>query len=434
MPGTPRISVVIATYNWGAALRPTLQSALAQTEGDFELLVIGDGCTDDSADVVASFADERVHWHNLPANFGCQSGPNNEGVARARAPLVAYLGQDDLWHPEHLQTLADVLERSAADLAYSVALLYGPPGSGLRSLTGLVPAELGQPLRFVPPSSIAHRRDLLESIGPWSDPRGLTVPLDYDFLRRAWANRHRFEMTGRLTTFKLPASWRADAYRLRCADEQAELLRRMSGERDFTERELIGALAAQVHGRFVTVDLIPEDERREERGAQTRVFKGLAPALPASLRSERLRFDFDQLLPGFEWHGPQRHETHGIYQWTGPGTRSSLHLPLTNDRDLALSFCVMYALAPDVIESLRVSVNDEPVPLTRESEPDGAWVFRAILPAQALARSEGAPRLTFEVNRVVVPARVDRTSTDERALGVAISWLEIGPVPEASPA
>ncbi|MBS2004019.1 MAG: glycosyltransferase family 2 protein, partial [Cyanobacteria bacterium SZAS LIN-5] len=82
-------------------------SVLRQEFTDFEVLVVGDGCTDDSADVVNSIGDARVRWINLPVNAGHQSAANNEGLRQARGELVAYLGHDDLWFPHHLAALTN---------------------------------------------------------------------------------------------------------------------------------------------------------------------------------------------------------------------------------------------------------------------------------------------------------------------------------------
>src|SRR3984957_4345570 len=95
----PLVSVIIATYNYCNVLRCAIQSALGQTFHDFELLVIGDGCTDESEAVAASFGDSRIHWYNLAGNSGYQAAPNNAGLQMARGRYVAYLGHDDLWLP-----------------------------------------------------------------------------------------------------------------------------------------------------------------------------------------------------------------------------------------------------------------------------------------------------------------------------------------------
>src|ERR1017187_9841996 len=73
----PRVTVIMATYNWATVLPYSIGSVLAQTFTDFELLVMGDGCTDDSGRVVASIRDRRVHWCDLAPRAGHQSGPNN---------------------------------------------------------------------------------------------------------------------------------------------------------------------------------------------------------------------------------------------------------------------------------------------------------------------------------------------------------------------
>ncbi len=58
--------------------------------------MVGDACTDDTADVVASFGDARIQYHALAVNVGEQSGPNNHGVSRSCGELVAFLNHDDL--------------------------------------------------------------------------------------------------------------------------------------------------------------------------------------------------------------------------------------------------------------------------------------------------------------------------------------------------
>lgn len=112
MDATPLVTVVIPTYNWATVLPYSIASVLGQTMGDFELLVIGDGCTDESGEVVRAIGDARVQWINLAANCGSQVGPNNEALRRARGTYMAYLGHDDLWLPRHLEYLVRV---AAAD-------------------------------------------------------------------------------------------------------------------------------------------------------------------------------------------------------------------------------------------------------------------------------------------------------------------------------
>ena len=73
------VSVVIATYNRSNVLRLAIETVLWQTYTNWEIVVVGDCCTDDTAEVVASFKAPRVRFYNLRENFGEQSGPNNFG-------------------------------------------------------------------------------------------------------------------------------------------------------------------------------------------------------------------------------------------------------------------------------------------------------------------------------------------------------------------
>jgi glycosyltransferase involved in cell wall biosynthesis len=238
----PLVSVITATYNWSSVLRYAIQSVLWQTLQDFEMLIIGDGCTDDSAEVVASFRDPRLRWHNLPENSGHQSVPNNTGLAMARGKYVAYLGHDDLWYPTHLASLVNELEKANADIANSVCLVIGPPGSGVRRLTGTSPI-------WVPPSCVMHRRSLVSEIGYWKKYTELHIDPERDFLYRAGLNGSRFVVVKNVTAFKFPSAWRRDSYRERRCDEQAEYARRIQREPDFLEREIIEAAAAYEQGK-----------------------------------------------------------------------------------------------------------------------------------------------------------------------------------------
>ena len=84
----PTVSVIIATYNSAKTLKAAIQSVLLQEHSDFEVWIVGDGCTDNSPGVVASFADDRLHWVNLSQNSGSASIPNNEGVRRAKGTYM----------------------------------------------------------------------------------------------------------------------------------------------------------------------------------------------------------------------------------------------------------------------------------------------------------------------------------------------------------
>jgi glycosyltransferase involved in cell wall biosynthesis len=227
------VTVIIATYNRSNVLPFAIGSVLRQTFTDFELLVVGDGCTDDSERVVASMGDPRVRWINLAENSGHQSAPNNEGLRLAGGDCIAYLGHDDLWLPHHLQASVQALDADQADLAYALVACVGADG---RFVQPSVPRP-GRGL-FSPPSGIVHRRQVTDRVGGWRDHRQLRLSPDVELWRRAAAGGCRCVFVPRLTAVKFPASWRAGVYRDRPSDEQAAWLARIDHEPDLEAREL----------------------------------------------------------------------------------------------------------------------------------------------------------------------------------------------------
>ncbi len=100
----PLVSVIIPTFNNASLLPETLDSVLKQTCTDFELIVVDDGSTDDTAAVV-----QRA-YPSAQYIFQPNRGPaaaRNAGAASAQGEYIAFCDHDDLWNPEHLQTLLD---------------------------------------------------------------------------------------------------------------------------------------------------------------------------------------------------------------------------------------------------------------------------------------------------------------------------------------
>lgn len=99
--GSPRVSVVIPVYNRAHYVRTAIDSILAQTFTDFELLVIDDGSSDNTCDVVHSYADPRVQLIRNEENLGIPV-TRNRGLALARGEYMAILDSDDYAYPKRL--------------------------------------------------------------------------------------------------------------------------------------------------------------------------------------------------------------------------------------------------------------------------------------------------------------------------------------------
>src|SRR3954469_12256948 len=97
----PEVSVVIPAYNAAQTVGAAVDSVLAQTFGDFELIVVDDGSRDDTAEVVRARKDPRVNC--VRTENGGVSAARNRGLDLAAGSLVAFLDADDAWQPAKLE-------------------------------------------------------------------------------------------------------------------------------------------------------------------------------------------------------------------------------------------------------------------------------------------------------------------------------------------
>ena len=260
----PLFSVVIATYGRGEHIRPTIELALRQTCSDFELLVVGDGCTDETEAVVRSYGSAKIRWLNREENSGSQSAPNNLGIRIAEGDWVAYLGHDDIWSPHHLEALHDLIRKEpTTGFAVGGCIYYGPPGSEVYWVTGLFEQDGAKFEHFFPPSSLAHRRELADRIGGWRPPRSTPAPVDCDFLLRAAHAGVRFSSTGQVTTHKFAAGHRYLSYLRPESSEQWAALRDPSLDDPDRLRPIVESSRRQ--GRFMR--MIYPDFSQFEQGA-----------------------------------------------------------------------------------------------------------------------------------------------------------------------
>jgi glycosyltransferase involved in cell wall biosynthesis len=114
-----RVTVVIPLYNKASQIAQTIDSVLKQTVGDFQLVVVDDGSTDGSGDVVRRFTDPRVCLI-VQKNAGV-SAARNRGVAEANGDLVAFLDADDQWLPDFLETALTLRDHFPEAGIYGVA-------------------------------------------------------------------------------------------------------------------------------------------------------------------------------------------------------------------------------------------------------------------------------------------------------------------------
>ena len=128
---TPIVSIVMPVYNTAKFVETAIDSALAQTFEDFELLIIDDAGTDHSIDLCRAYSDPRIRIISQ-ANRGL-AGARNTGIRQSRGQFVALLDSDDLWETEKLQRHVEHLWQSPdVGISYAASKMIDDHGNLLR--------------------------------------------------------------------------------------------------------------------------------------------------------------------------------------------------------------------------------------------------------------------------------------------------------------
>lgn len=345
----PLVSVIIATYNWSSVLRYALKSVLWQTQQDFEVLVVGDGCTDDSEVVVSSFHDPRIRWYNLPYNTGNQSLPNNFGLRQATGRYIAYLGHDDIWHPEHLQSLLETVHTKHADAAFAVCHCRMDEAGETVYQTGLSPTGRYVRGHALPPSSFLGKRDMVDDVGWWRDYREITLAPDLEYFIRMHDIGKVLVASNELTVFKFPSSTRGNCYVDKPCHEQAACVEQLAADSEYRYRAMLEAslavyrehphvaLTLSMDRRIRTGELVDEYRRLRGLPTNTSPFDALnrEEPLPANVQllsflnkghdiaspkyttvlHESSSLPRNGLLLGFNWHVLEGNEDGVMWRW-----------------------------------------------------------------------------------------------------------------------
>lgn len=184
MDASPRISVIIPTYNRAWTLRAAMDSVLAQEYPSFELLVIDDGSTDETPELLREYGS-RIRIFRQP-NRGV-SAARNRGIAAARGSLIAFLDSDDRWLPGKLAAQAAFFAANPDALICQTEELWVRNGVRVnprrrhQKRSGII-FEPSLALCLVSPSAVMVRRRLFDEFGLFDE--SLPACEDYDLWLR----------------------------------------------------------------------------------------------------------------------------------------------------------------------------------------------------------------------------------------------------------
>lgn len=113
---SPTVSVIIPTYNRAHLIERSIRSVLDQTYQDFELIVVDDGSTDNTEEIVARFGDDRLRYIRHNQSSGSPAAPTNTGIKAARGEYIAVQDSDDEWLPGKLEKQMQVFNNASAEV------------------------------------------------------------------------------------------------------------------------------------------------------------------------------------------------------------------------------------------------------------------------------------------------------------------------------
>jgi len=187
----PKVSVITPTYNRPDYLKDTIKSVLAQRIKDWELLVINDG-GEDVRRIVEGFSDNRIRYFNRKQNRG-KASCLNFALERARGDYIAYIDDDDIWYPNHLEVLTEALAENP-DIGVVYSDLYA-----VQFLKDEISGKRFPLHKFIQVSrdfnrdfmfyfnhtlhvSIMHRKNLIFDVGGYDET--ITVLIDWNITRK----------------------------------------------------------------------------------------------------------------------------------------------------------------------------------------------------------------------------------------------------------
>lgn len=188
----PLISIIMPNYNFGRFIGESISSVLKQDYPNFELIIIDNGSTDQSREVITYWAskdEKRVRPHFVPRKG--LSFARNSGLALSKGDIITFLDSDDVWHENYLSSVAEHFEKNpSSHVVYTDAELFQSdsaeslgnwfsPKYDREPLTGFVAEPLFKQGNFVPIDTAAIKRDVLKKTGGFDERFRLAEDLDF---------------------------------------------------------------------------------------------------------------------------------------------------------------------------------------------------------------------------------------------------------------
>ena len=187
----PLVSVIIPTYNRARDLKEAVDSVLRQTYQNIEIIVVDDGSTDETHEIMNSFTDQRIKYIKKK-NERHPGKTRNVGLQAAKGEYIAFLDDDDLWLPEKLEIqMAEMRKQPQYAWSYTHYKIFGtgesreyhiPPRQ--RNISGRILESLARFGSFLATPTICVKREVFDKTGGFAEIPELRSGQDFDLWLR----------------------------------------------------------------------------------------------------------------------------------------------------------------------------------------------------------------------------------------------------------
>jgi glycosyltransferase involved in cell wall biosynthesis len=230
----PIVSVIIPTYNYAQYLPDAIDSVLNQTYKDFEIIVVDDGSTDNTSDVILQYLSNPCLRYIRKENGG-QASAKNRGIIESKGEFIAFLDADDIWFSNKLELQLQLFGKNPhTGVVYSRRIYIDPSGKPLR--TNQPKLHRGSILNklyvtnFVCFSSSIVRRVCFQRLGLFDEK--LRFSEDYDFWIRV-ASSYRFEFVDLPLIYYRTGHSSTSADKDKVYDTVLEIMRRYASQSNY---------------------------------------------------------------------------------------------------------------------------------------------------------------------------------------------------------
>jgi hypothetical protein len=210
----PLLSILLPAHNRADVIGVAIKSVLAQEVSDFELLVVGDGCTDNTAEVVNSFDDDRIRWFDFPKGPGYGYANRNIALRQTHGKYIGFMAHDDIVFHDHYRLCIDALEKDdRLEIVCTRPLWITKEGKIIPVEFNLNNSQTLEPFlecwrNAMPATCVVHRQSCFTKYGYWDD--SLPAAADMDMWARIikGGNRKNFVFIPAPTCLHFIAVWK----------------------------------------------------------------------------------------------------------------------------------------------------------------------------------------------------------------------------------